>query len=176
MLFFLPCKGVGENTRVGKTRDLFKKTGEMNGIHSARMGMIKDRNGKELTEAEQIKKRWARIQRPIKKNKAILSRITWLSGHHVLHPKTNLYAYVLGGLDFVKPFLIWKCHFLLLSYFQLKAECVRLRLHSHCPVALSWPHPPPRPCGTTASLPPELGGVSFYPPPNIPQGPHSALP
>ena len=39
---------------MGKTRDLFKKTGDIKGTFHARMGMIKDRNGKDLTEAEQI--------------------------------------------------------------------------------------------------------------------------
>ena len=42
----------------GKTRNLFKKIGDIKGIFHARMGMIKDRNGKDLTEAEEIKKRW----------------------------------------------------------------------------------------------------------------------
>jgi len=43
---------------MGKTRDLFKKTGDIKGMFYARMGTIKDRNGKDLTEAEEIKKRW----------------------------------------------------------------------------------------------------------------------
>ena len=43
---------------MGKTRDLFKKTGDIKGTFHARMDMIKDRNGKDLTEAEEIKKRW----------------------------------------------------------------------------------------------------------------------
>ena len=43
---------------MGKTRDLFKKIGNIKGVFHARMGMIKDRNGKDLTEAEEIKKRW----------------------------------------------------------------------------------------------------------------------
>ena len=46
-----------ENNRMGKTRDLFKKTGDIKGIFHARMGMIKDRNSKDLTGAEEIKKR-----------------------------------------------------------------------------------------------------------------------
>ena len=117
MLLFLPCKGVEENKRRGKTRDLFRKTGDTKGIHNARMGMLNDRNCKELTEAEQIRKRWQEYTELYTK-KAIMSQTTWLSGHHVLHPKSNLYTYILGGLDFVKPFLIWKCYFLLLSYFQ----------------------------------------------------------
>ena len=51
------CK-VEENNRMGKTRDLFKKIGDIKGIFHARMGTIKDRNSKDLTEAEEIKKRW----------------------------------------------------------------------------------------------------------------------
>ena len=43
---------------MGKTRDLFKKTGDTNGTFHAKMGSIKDRNGMDLTEAEDIKKRW----------------------------------------------------------------------------------------------------------------------
>ena len=43
---------------MGKTRYLFKKTGDTKGTFHARMGTIKDRNGKDLTEAEEIKKRW----------------------------------------------------------------------------------------------------------------------
>ena len=43
---------------MGKIRDLFKKTRDTKGIFLARMGMIKDRNGKDITEAEEIKKRW----------------------------------------------------------------------------------------------------------------------
>ena len=43
---------------MGKTRDLFKKTGDTKGIFHARMGSIKDRNGRDLREAEEINKRW----------------------------------------------------------------------------------------------------------------------
>ena len=52
------CKEIEENNRMGKTRDLFKKTGDIKGTFHERMGMIKDRNGRDLTEAENIKKRW----------------------------------------------------------------------------------------------------------------------
>ena len=45
------------NNRIGKTRDLFKRTGFLKGIFHARMGTIKDRNTKDLTEAEEINKR-----------------------------------------------------------------------------------------------------------------------
>ena len=51
------CKEIEENDTVGKTRDLFKKTGGIKGTFHARMDMIKDRNGKDLTEAEESKKR-----------------------------------------------------------------------------------------------------------------------
>ena len=52
------CKDIEENNRMGKTRDLFKKIRDTNGIFDAKMGTIKDRNGMNLTEAEDIKKRW----------------------------------------------------------------------------------------------------------------------
>ena len=52
------CKEIVENNRMGKTRDLFKKIGVTKGTFHATMGLIKDRNGMDLTEAEDIKKRW----------------------------------------------------------------------------------------------------------------------
>ena len=56
------CKEIEENNRMGKTRDLFKKIRDTNGTFHAKMGSIKDRNGMDLTEAEDIKK-GARIYR-----------------------------------------------------------------------------------------------------------------
>ena len=50
------CKDIEENNRMGKTRDLFKKPGDMKGIFPARMDTIKYRNYEDLTEAEEIKK------------------------------------------------------------------------------------------------------------------------
>ena len=52
------CKEIEENNRMGKTRDLFKKMRDIKGTFNAKMGSIKDRNGTDLTEAEEIKKRW----------------------------------------------------------------------------------------------------------------------
>ena len=52
------CKEIEENNRMGKTRDLFKKIRHTKGTFLAKMGRIKDRNGMNLTEAEDIKKRW----------------------------------------------------------------------------------------------------------------------
>ena len=52
------CKEIEENNRIGKTRDLFKKIRDTKGTFHAKMGPIKDRNGMDLTEAEDIKKRW----------------------------------------------------------------------------------------------------------------------
>ena len=51
------CKEIEDNNRMGKTRDLFKKTRDTKGTFHAKMGSIKDRNGRDLTEAEDIKKR-----------------------------------------------------------------------------------------------------------------------
>ena len=52
------CKEIEENNRMGKTRDLFKKIRDTKGTFHAKMSSIKDRNGMDLTEAEDIKKRW----------------------------------------------------------------------------------------------------------------------
>ena len=52
------CKGIEENNRMGKIRDLFKKIRDTKGTFHAKMGSIKDRNGMNPTEAEDIKKRW----------------------------------------------------------------------------------------------------------------------
>ena len=52
------CKEIEENNRMGKTRDLFKKIKETKGTFNTNMGSIKDKNGRDLREAEDIKKRW----------------------------------------------------------------------------------------------------------------------
>ena len=52
------CKEIEENNRMGKTRDLFKNIRDTKGTFHAKMGTIKDINGMDLTEAEDIKKRW----------------------------------------------------------------------------------------------------------------------
>ena len=52
------CKEIEENNRMGKTRDLFKKIRDTKGTFHAKMGSIKGRNGMDLTEAEDIKKKW----------------------------------------------------------------------------------------------------------------------
>ena len=52
------CKEIEENNRMGETRDLFKKIKDIKGTFQAKMDSIKDRNGMDLTEAEDIKKRW----------------------------------------------------------------------------------------------------------------------
>ena len=57
------CKEIEENSRMGKTRDLFKKTRDTKETFHAKMGTIKDRNGMDLTEAEDIKKRWQKKKR-----------------------------------------------------------------------------------------------------------------
>ena len=61
------CKEIEENNRMGKTRDLFKKMRDTKGIFHAKMGLIKDRNGMDLTEAEDIKKWQERTEEIYKK-------------------------------------------------------------------------------------------------------------
>ena len=61
------CKEIEENNTMGKTRDLFKKIRDTKGTLQAKMGSIKDRNGMDLTEAEDIKKRWQEYTRSIQK-------------------------------------------------------------------------------------------------------------
>ena len=62
------CKEIKENNRIGRTRDLFKKIRDTKGTFHVKMGSIKDRNGMDLTEAEDIKKRWQEYtEEPYKK-------------------------------------------------------------------------------------------------------------
>ena len=61
------CKGIEENNRMGKARDLFKKIRDTKITFHAKMGSIKDRNGMDLTEAEDIKKRWQEYTRTVQK-------------------------------------------------------------------------------------------------------------
>ena len=62
------CKEIEENNRMGKTRDLFKKISDTKGTFHAKTGSIKDRNGMDLTEAEDIKKRWQEYTELYKKD------------------------------------------------------------------------------------------------------------
>ena len=61
------CKDIDENNRMGKTRVLFKKTRDTKGIFHGEMGSIKDRNGMDLTEAEDIKNRWQEYTKRLSK-------------------------------------------------------------------------------------------------------------
>ena len=61
---------------MGKTRDLFKKTGAIKGTFHAKMGTIKDRNGKDLTEAEEIKKWWEEYTEELYQKKVLM---IWIS-------------------------------------------------------------------------------------------------
>ena len=62
------CKEIEENNRMGKTRDLFKKIRDIKGTFHVKVGSIKDRNGMDLTEAEDIKKRWQEYTEKLVKN------------------------------------------------------------------------------------------------------------
>ena len=68
------CKEIEENNRMGKTRDLFKKIRDTKGTFHAKMGTIKDRNGMDLTEVDDTKKRWKNTQKNC--TKKILA--TWI--------------------------------------------------------------------------------------------------
>ena len=62
------CKEIEENKRMGKNRDLFKKIRDIKGTFHSKMGSIKDRNGMDLTEAEDIQKRWQEYTEEYKKD------------------------------------------------------------------------------------------------------------
>ena len=64
------CKEIEENNRMGKTRDLFKKIGDVKGAYHTRMGMIKDRNGNASMEAEEIKKRGQKYTEELHKKRS----------------------------------------------------------------------------------------------------------
>ena len=61
---------------MGKSRNLFKEIGDIKGTFHARMGMIKARNGKDLIEAEEIKKRWQEYTKELDKKKVLMTGIT----------------------------------------------------------------------------------------------------
>ena len=69
------CNKTEENNRMGKTRDLFKKIRDTKGIFHAKMGTIKDRNGMDLTETEDSKKRWQQYTEELYK-KILMTQIT----------------------------------------------------------------------------------------------------
>ena len=64
------CKEIDENNRMGKTRDLFKKIRNTKGTFHAKMGSIKDRNGMDLTEAKDVKKRWQEYTKELYKKRS----------------------------------------------------------------------------------------------------------
>ena len=70
------CKEIEGNHRTGKTRDLFKKIRDTKGIFHAKMGLIKDRNGRDLTEVEDIKKRWQEYAERLYKGRTLMTQRT----------------------------------------------------------------------------------------------------
>ena len=69
------CKEIERNNRMGKSRDLFKKMRDTKGTFHANMGSVKDRNGRDLTEAEDIKKRWQEYMEKLYKKKISMTQI-----------------------------------------------------------------------------------------------------
>ena len=72
------CKEIEEKNRMGKTKDLFKKSTDTKGIFHAKMGSIKDRNGMDITKAEDIKKRWQEYTEELYKLKQVFSGVVFL--------------------------------------------------------------------------------------------------
>ena len=70
------CKEIEESNRMGKTRDLFRKVRDMKGTFHGKMGSIKDRNGMDLTEAEDIEKRWQKYTEKLYKKVLMTQKIT----------------------------------------------------------------------------------------------------
>ena len=70
------CKEIEENNTMGKTRDLFKKIRDTKGTFHAKMGLIKDRNGMDLTEAQDIKKRCQEYTEELYKKNIFMTQIT----------------------------------------------------------------------------------------------------
>ena len=64
------CKEIEENNGMGKTRDLFKKIRDTKGTFHAKMGSIKDRDGMDITDAEDIKKRWQEYTEELNKKRS----------------------------------------------------------------------------------------------------------
>ena len=71
------CKEIEENNRLGKTRDHFKKIGDSKGTFHAKMGTIKNRNSKDLTEVKEINKRWQEYTEELY-IKALMTQITMM--------------------------------------------------------------------------------------------------
>ena len=72
------CKEIEENNRMGKTKDLFKRIRDTKGTFHAKMGIIKNRNGMDLTEAEDIKKRWQEYTEELYKENILMTQIAMM--------------------------------------------------------------------------------------------------
>ena len=88
------CKEIEENDRMGKTRNLFKKIRDIKGIFHTKMGTIKDRNGKDLTEMEEIKERWKEYTEEL--NKKDLNDLDNHDGV-VTHPEPGILEWKASG-------------------------------------------------------------------------------
>ena len=88
-IFSDECKEIEENNRMGKTRDLFKKIRDTKGTFHAKMGSIKDRHGMDLTEAEDIKKRWEEYTEKLQK-KILMTQIITVMLLLLLAPEAKL--------------------------------------------------------------------------------------
>ena len=124
------CNQIEENNRMGKTRDLFKKIRDTKGTFNAKMGLIKDRNGLDPTEAEDIKKRWQEyIEELYKKDLHDLDNHDGVIPH--LEPDI-LECEVKWALESIAMNKASRGHGILGELFQiLKVDAVKV-LHSIC--------------------------------------------
>ena len=123
------CKEIEENNRMGKTRDLFKKIRDTKGIFQAQMGSIKDRNGIDLTQAEDIKKRWQEYTELYKKD------LHDPDNHNgvITHLEPDILEHeVKWALESITPNKAGGCDGIPVELFQILKDDAVKALHSTC--------------------------------------------
>ena len=120
------CKEKQKYKRMGKTKDLLKKIGDFKGISHGRMGMIKDRTGKDLTEAEGIKNRWQEYTEELYKKHfndrdnhygmathleldILECDVKWILGKITVNKASRGDEFQLRALKFLKKMILLKC-------------------------------------------------------------------
>ena len=124
------CKEIEENNRIGKTRDLFKKIKDTKGTFHAKMGSIKDRNGMDLRETEDIKKRWQEY------TEELCKKDFHDKDNHdgvITHLETNiLECEVKWALESITMNKASGCHGIPVELFQILKDDASKVLHSIC--------------------------------------------
>ena len=112
------CKEIEENNRMGKTRDLFKKIRDTKGTFYAKMGTVKNRNSMDLTEAEDIKKRWQEYKELYKKHLNDLDNHDDVISHLETDTLECKVKWALGSITMNKASTVVEVMELQLSYFK----------------------------------------------------------